>query len=1119
MYFCLMKKVIIVFFHLILFAFGGIQREFIFLSDVPTEKITLPNVIIEHNSVKIDCDCELPNWRFIEENNAIYFASEIKAGQEIRIQYSVLYSGISKTYGLNMPVYDSKVESKDFELPSIDSKQFASQRSELNFEGTKTIGVSIGSNGEIAMEQSLKVEILGEIDGNTRISAYIDDQSSSLDGQTSEIGELDKIYLKVENPRWSAIVGDLEIKSKENGILKEFYTPKGFFAELKNAQIGRKNNAFAGISGTKSGYKKFLPAAGLQGGIYNLTGKDGSNVYLITNSVEVLIDGKTLKEDENYIVDYELSSLKFTAKTPIKSGQIIEIYYKYRDFEYNGFLTGTQNRFSLLDSSLNFDISLFFDRDIFESSQRNFTRSELDEIKKSGNNPPLLMLGSKIHKNDVLKEQAFNRIYFLDENGIYRWESNPEDVYFFKDLYSVKFQRLHGGGYDPYYSYERERFLQYGYSKEFLDGVENAASSVLDFIYLYVGAGFGEYSAFGEIAMPAQSVKSEISINYSPSEQLKINITAAGENLDPNSFSEIDDKYNNSAGFDADMFISSALDKNFAVKNEFKASRAGELFVNKILDNYELSRNWGIEDSAKYSLWENMFYVGFQKKLLLKGGYGRANSNVTQVGENVAAAQRISAGFESGKETPFDFNYLYTMRNSETKKDGRIQNAEIGFNLGKNRINLFAREDWFLNAAQNYDGKIEAGISTDNASKKFSSSFVYKEDGVSTQNSHINRKRTLQTLAFSSELNAEFSKNHSLTSAGSFIYEETPQSGGSTFLLSVNDAITSDDYSNGVNSYWDLSSESKNERRWEYIKVPDGTGTHIKDTIFGGFVEKEFGDYAAREIAVSGGDSLSLFVRNNFGVNWYYNTKKGFRFSGILTNDCDVRDEKNGNFLIFLPFAAAINEELRSKISYSMISYNQYLSILPSDFPEIKANIRLGASKNSDAQKDRRLLDGESDFLYMWEKFHLGFSNGEFIEETKGSDGLTLLIKEINVKPLQNFVVRHWFNIFFEETFGWMEKDNSGDYSAIRGGLKFLPKNSGSAEISYTYSYIDFAGELRFNMADGFAVKDNNRISALLGIKANEHLRFSGFVRGDKNRDTAQKWRFSASLNAEIAIN
>jgi hypothetical protein len=301
--------------------------------------------------------------------------------------------------------------------------------------------------------------------------------------------------------------------------------------------------------------------------------------------------------------------------------------------------------------------------------------------------------------------------------------------------------------------------------------------------------------------------------------------------------------------------------------------------------------------------------------------------------------------------------------------------------------------------------------------------------------------------------------------------------------------------------------------------VPAGTGTHIKDTIFGGFVEKEFGDYAAREIVVFGDNSLDFFVRDNFSINWRYNLKNGLRFSGILANDCDVSDDKNGNWLVFVPFAANVNEKLREKISYSLISYNQYLSILPSRIPEISSNIRLGASKNIDSQKNRGFLDEDSDFLYKWEKFHLGFSNGGFVEETKNNDGYTLLIRDVNIKPLQNFVVLYWLNIFTEETFGRTEKnDITGKYSAIRGGLKFLPKNAGSAEISYTYAFVNFAGEPRYNMADGFALKENHRISALMGIKANDALRFSGFLRGDNSADTARKWRFSMSLNAEILI-
>ena len=215
-----MKKVIITLFFLIAAVFGAQQREFIFIFDTSVNRIALPNVIVDPNSVRIICEqpCEIPNWRFVAENNAVVFAEEVRAGQEINIEYTELFPGISRTYGLNLPVFvsDASASLSDRWGAGFEgSNRSLSGAEAINFEGTKTIGVSVGSNGEVAMEQTLRVEIYGYIDSNTRISAFIDDQSSSLDGQTSEIGELDRIYMKVENfgadglPRWSAIVGDL----------------------------------------------------------------------------------------------------------------------------------------------------------------------------------------------------------------------------------------------------------------------------------------------------------------------------------------------------------------------------------------------------------------------------------------------------------------------------------------------------------------------------------------------------------------------------------------------------------------------------------------------------------------------------------------------------------------------------------------------------------------------------------------------------------------------------------------------------------------------------------------------------------------------------------------------
>jgi hypothetical protein len=94
----------------------------------------------------------------------------------------------------------------------------------------------------------------------------------------------------------------------------------------------------------------------------------------------------------------------------------------------------------------------------------------------------------------------------------------------------------------------------------------------------------------------------------------------------------------------------------------------------------------------------------------------------------------------------------------------------------------------------------------------------------------------------------------------------------------------------------------------------------------------------------------------------------------------------------------------------------------------------------------------------------------------------------------------------------------SGSYYAVRPGIKFMPKNAGTAEISASFANVNFDGDLLYNQADGFAKNYNCRIQSIIGIKANDKLRFNGFIRGDKNKNTAENWRFSASLNAEITI-
>ena len=1097
-----MKAVVFLFllFFSVSFA-GNSARNFTFETTEPTDRIQLPNKIIDPNSVEITSNNPLPNWRFVGENNIVYFAEKIPENQRINIKYSVLHTGILNVYGLNLPRFIEGSDNNNFELITAGGSASADS-SAISFEGVKTIGVSLGSNGEMMMEQSLFVEIFGYIDSNTKISAHINDQSSTLDGQTSEIGELDRIFLKVENPRWSAIAGDLEIRSRQNGILREFYTPKGIFAELKNDEIGRNNNAFAGISGTKSGYNRFVGISGIQNGRFNLRpNRNAGVVRIIPGSVRVLIDGRLQEENENFIVDYELASLRFTAGTPILDGQIIEVHYRYRDFEYNSFASGTQQRFSLLDSTLNFDFSFFHDNDIFNSGTREWTREELEIIRNSGKTPPKFLLGNRVHRNDVLRVQAFQRLYSLDGN-IYRWESDPEAVYLTTNLYTVNF--LFVGAGNGEYSIDAEQ-----------------PSSVLGNVFVYVGEGNGTHTALGEVAMPSRSTKGEITINYNPSEQISLNITAAGENFSPNNLSVIDNS-ENSIGLKTDLFVSSNPDRNFLVRNDFSSAVAGNLFVDNVLSRHELNRRWGIENAEDYSLWENMLGMGFHRFFLLKGGYGRANA------DSSFNSQRISGGIESGRNIPFGFDYLYaniTTEECNRSMDGRQQNANFSFDLSRFDLNLNIEEIWYQYRYQLFNhGEFTSRISAENKDKNLSGLVQYRMKTIGENEKHFSAYLHRQEFLISASADKETSENHSIRTDGSVIITEENVS----FLLSLLNRNYSSDFSKGIDTRWNLSVENRSENRWEYIIVPDGTGTHIKDTITGNFVEFPFGNYIAREITVFDDFDRNRFTTNYFGIFWY-NNLRNLRFSGDFgaNSKTGIADL----WYQYLPVMAIFHDDFEDKLLYSRIFYTQNFSFLPSHIPELSYDLRLGIGRNIDNINILHNLNGSQNFMYRWDRFHLGLGNRGFIERKKSSsisNNFNFLIRDINIRPLQNFVILDWLHLFLEETAGLISTSSitavakpvevSGNYAEIRPGVRFLPTNAGTAEISYSFARVNFDGDLFFNMANGFAKNNNHRISAILGIRANEKLRFSGFARGDKNANTNNDWRFSASLNAEISI-
>ena len=134
------------------------------------------------------------------------------------------------------------------------------------------------------------------------------------DGSTADLDELDKVFIKVNNPNFIITAGDIESEESSNS----FNTYKRKIIGLENEiQLDRSN--IKSIIGQSKGTYNRIEIKGQDGnqGPYYLTTLDGiSNVVIASGSEKVWLNGRLLKrgDDLDYIIDYSKGEIYFMPK-------------------------------------------------------------------------------------------------------------------------------------------------------------------------------------------------------------------------------------------------------------------------------------------------------------------------------------------------------------------------------------------------------------------------------------------------------------------------------------------------------------------------------------------------------------------------------------------------------------------------------------------------------------------------------------------------------------------------------------------------------------------------------------------------------------------------------------
>lgn len=222
----------------------------------------------------------------------------------------------------------------------------------LQKSGSIVRGFSVGSNRDLSLSSGFRMQLAGKLAQDVDVTAALTDENSPIqpEGTTQTLREVDKVYVEIKHPQYSATLGDfnLQIDQKEGG------------------EFGRLNRKLQGASGVASferiagsavdGSVSFTGATArgkymtnqFQGmesvqGPYRLTGANGENrLVIIAGSERVYLNGELMTRGDvnDYTIDYSSGEVTFSSRRLMTNASRMTIDFEYSDQQFVRNLVG-----------------------------------------------------------------------------------------------------------------------------------------------------------------------------------------------------------------------------------------------------------------------------------------------------------------------------------------------------------------------------------------------------------------------------------------------------------------------------------------------------------------------------------------------------------------------------------------------------------------------------------------------------------------------------------------------------------------------------------------------------------------------------------------------------------
>ena len=506
---------------------GSGARDTLFT--LPVTWVVLDSVTVSRNGEPL---AEFRDWRIAEPGNRIWVYHPLLENDSLRVEYVYRAAPLYRSYSRRSlrDILRARPDSAGLDTARIALAPPAESRetegwTRLNKSGSLIRSVQVGTGQDLQLESALNLQIQGRVGRDVDVVAALTDQSTPIqpEGTTETISELEKVFISVRTPRFSATLGDYTLDL--TGGQYDTYMRK-LTGVMGQAAFGSASLMAGGAVSRGQFFTNSLYGQEANQGPYPLHGRNGEiGIIVLAGTETVWLDGEVLRRGEgnDYVMDYASGELSFTSRRIITSDSRIVVDFEYSTEEYERFYGAGKAEVRFGGDRAGGSVTW-----ITESDDR--TRP-IGLGLKDEDRAVLAAAGDSAGAAVVATADSIGQ-----QGGDYVRDTLTYSIFVFSRRDSLN--RPTGQW--------RVSFGDFGVG----NGDYEAAADLLGVSYFkWIGPGLGRYRPFRRLPLPQQHSLADVRVHASPLRGVLLRGEFAGSRRDRNAFSNIGDGDNDGAAF------------------------------------------------------------------------------------------------------------------------------------------------------------------------------------------------------------------------------------------------------------------------------------------------------------------------------------------------------------------------------------------------------------------------------------------------------------------------------------------------------------------------------------------------------------------------------------------